>query len=105
MSFKICQVKTAERQRSKVVYTVVPGIAMHYTTNSFNSTHFYTHRVEFGVGHDFFFLHRCHKVMRAVQSHRLSYILKEGAGEVGVRWEGGDIQVVLLHGSHVMAMK
>lgn len=43
VSFKICQLKTAERQISKVVYYFTdchPVIAMHYTTNSFNSTRF-----------------------------------------------------------------
>lgn len=79
VSFKICQLKTAERQISKVVYYFTdchPVIAMHYTTNSFNSTRF-THGVEFKSQPR---LHRCHKVMRALQSQRLNYILKGRAG-------------------------
>lgn len=111
MSFKICQLKTAERQipKHRISFTDChPVIAMHYTTNSFNSTHF-THRVELKSQSR---LHRCHKVMRALQSHRLNYILKGrarggrcvclcvlGVG-VGV---GGQLHV-LLH-SNVTVMK
>lgn len=78
MSFKICQLKTAERQISKVEHYLTdchPGIAMHYTTNSFKSTRL-THGVEFKSQPR---LHRCHKVMRALQPQRLNYILKGGA--------------------------
>lgn len=96
MSFKICQLRQLRGRYPKwyILYRL-SSCNSHATTQQTVSTrHVYTHKVELRVGH---VLHRCHKVMRALQSHRLNYILKGRAGG-----GSGDIQVFTAQGDVMM---
>lgn len=88
MSFKICQLRQLSGRYPKwyILHRLSSWNSHALHNKQFELDTFFTHRVELRASH--VFLHRCHKVMRALQSHRLNYILKRRTG--GGRMRGGN---------------